>query len=143
MDKQQKKFIFIEFIVCFGPVGLMLCLGLFLSPKLLKAFLIDNATENLSLLLTVAAGSFGLYGVWSLTTKILDNSKKIIHHSKIKLFMVLGLIALLMQLEFMNVNELGTVFFFAILPFVSTIHLAYVGREYLSTSKENKDKNES
>ncbi|MBE1302022.1 MAG: hypothetical protein GJ680_19215 [Alteromonadaceae bacterium] len=129
MKKTVRALYLLEFFVGFAPSVLVLCVGLIFSPIFLTG-LYYGAPEVLFYLSLVISGAFGFWGAISLLTLTLHPENENTSPIRLRVYLVLGLIAsLVVSLSIVQMQNLWTLVF--VLPLVVTVHLAFVQRRYL------------
>jgi hypothetical protein len=126
LTKQVKAtLLLIEALVCFGPVGAFLALGVMTSP----IWLIAALTGQPAMLLAVVGGCVGGFGLATLLTKIILPEAKVARASLVWVSIPVGFSALVpTAVEFLNPDVLWLT---VGAPAFATAHFVYLARSYL------------
>ena len=147
MTRLFKTILFLEILVCFGPTFLSLVTGvifvLYLAPSWLSRTHLDIEIGGALMVFALLGGVLGMIAVISLFIKIIKPSASVLSPSKLKIFVLSGIVAILGVtwwmyggLSFSNYAALIPVTF-QILPVIAAIHLVYLGRSYLFKTAAN------
>ena len=124
----KKIILLLETIACFGPITLLLILGVIGTPFVVLASVDQN--QNWLFWLSVPLGLIGLYGAFQLIIKVLDPDINISSPKKLRLMLVSGILAIAIHLSF---NYRVGLFYILIvlLPLFATAHFTYMARGYV------------
>ncbi|WP_152085821.1 hypothetical protein [Pseudoalteromonas sp. A25] len=129
MKKTLRALYLLEFFVGFAPSVLILCVGIIFSPIYFVG-LFSGAPEVLLYLFLVISGSFGFWGAISLLTLTLHPENENTSPFRLRVYLLLGLLAsLIVSIFIVRIDNPWSFVF--ILPFVVTTHLAYKQRYYI------------
>ncbi|WP_044617302.1 hypothetical protein [Gynuella sunshinyii] len=142
MSTIGKIFLLLETIVCFGPVFLLLMLGIIVWPLATIGLVIDGDFENvlgfLPVLLLVVGGALGMASLVAMLLRIISPETKLLSPFKIRIFMVFGVISILAYGYPIVQGKLGLHWAIIILPLLATTHIYWLGHSYLHGSTVNK-----
>lgn len=130
MNSLKKNLILGEVVICFGPAFILLAMGMAIIPTALRS-LFSGHFYGLYILGMLVGGVLGITGLIALTIKILEPESNTLAPSKVKLFISLGILAVLGFL--VMASEGGPAWQLAVvsLPIIASIHLLYLGRSYV------------
>jgi len=126
MKPIHRALLIIEIIVCFGPVTLLLGLGLIVVPVSILE-LIDGNAGVLPLVLLEVGGVLGMVAMLSLVLHVLEPSKLFLSHKKLMFFTASGVISLLFGAVLLNAS--GLFWLVYVLPLLAAFHLLYLSRK--------------
>jgi hypothetical protein len=130
MRQIKATLLLVAALVCFGPVGAVLAVGVMTSP----IWLIAALTGQPAMLLAIAGGCVGGVGLMTLLTKIMFPEAKVAHAWLVWLSIPVGFVALVpVAVKFLNPDvawlTVGA-------PVLATSHLVYLARGYLFGRRE-------
>ena len=122
-------------IICFGSITSYLGAGfLFVHHPITALFNGEKIFGSVYYLSVMVIGVLGLVGAASILVKILFPNINVISKNKILTFMSMAVFIVIFQIAF-NLNELALWWQLAIalvvLPIIGSVHLMYLGRDYL------------
>jgi hypothetical protein len=120
-------------VICFGPLGLIVIIGLVVSPSLLL-LLLNGETAGILAMSLLIGGSLGLWSVRALVLKILKPDVLVMPVDKIRYFMFGGFLALFLLLGLGADSGLTWSLSVLLLPALASIHLMYMARGYVFSS---------
>jgi len=129
-----KMFLIIEVAVCFGPLILWWGMGLVMAALQIGMLFHDFAEVAPSALLVfalVGAGTVGLMALLEVLRSLFDPSASLMNPNITLLFVVIGL----MPVIWMIYDAPWTPWILiGLVPMVATVHIIYLGRQYLFSS---------
>ena len=115
----------LEAVLCFGPVGAFLLLGVLMSP----VWLIAALTGHPSMFLMTLGGAAGAYGLFSVLNKIIQPETDAPRPLIVWVCIAAGLCTLIpVTIRFLNPNVLWLTLG---APILATLHFMYLARQYL------------
>ena len=137
MSTIARTLIVVEVMICFGPMSLVLLLGLVIAPMQLQ-FLFTLEGEgrlgSLILLASVGAGMAGLVALTNVLLWILGPSSTFLGRRWTWLGILLGILPISMY-AFGPVDSIGWRVA-GVLPLVCTLHLSYLARAFLFSGQK-------
>ena len=127
MKPLYKILILLEAIVSFGPLVLLLGLGLITIPGAIIS-LYNGDFGGLVLLLIEVGGILGLIAFICVLLHIFEPSKYFIKPKKLRWFILCGFVSVL---TFMFVTGVNKSTLWLALPLVVSLHFLYLGRRYV------------
>lgn len=137
MKPLNKFLILIEFLACFGPVILILFLGVVMVPFAVEQ-VFNGHIWGVYLLAMFVGGVLGTSALLLLVIKIIEPESPIISSSKLLTFIVCGIFSLLGFAYMASEGGIGIKGLALILPFVALAHFMYLGRSFLFYKTANK-----
>jgi len=128
MKPIYKALILLETVICFGPLVLILGLGLIVIPvAIIKAF--EGEFGGLFLLAIELGGALGLVALICVLLHIFNPTKGYISAKKLRLFIAAGFVSLFAYIYMTGLNSWSSFYLFA--PLAASFHFIYLGRSYV------------
>jgi hypothetical protein len=131
MNGIRRLLLIAEVVICFGPIFLIWLAGLLLIPIQLIAVFVDfpDALGGvLFVFVSVSSGAAGFLALSSVLKRLFDPSARAIDPNTAMICIVVAVVAVVTYIvgaESLNWKLVG------ILPMVATLHIGYLGRNYL------------
>ena len=133
MRPLQKILLLLEVVICFGPSFLILAMGLIVIPVAISS-LIEGQFSGLYLLAMLLGGGFGMAALLSLVIKVMEPDSHVLSPAKIRVFMAMGVVAIVGFLFMVSEGGASWQMIALCLPILSSLHLLYLGRQYVFSS---------
>jgi hypothetical protein len=122
-----KFLIIVEAIIGFGPLVILLGLGLITIPISIMGIL-DGYYSALVLLLIEVGGFLGMFAFISVLMHILEPSRYFLSFTKLRLFIICGFCSIL---GFAFISGINIEFVWLLIPIAVAVHFMYLGRKYV------------
>ena len=122
-----KFLIIVEAIIGFGPLIILLGLGLLTIPISIMGIL-DGYYGALVMFLIEAGGFFGMFAFICVLMHILEPNRYFLYFIKLRLFIICGFCSIL-GFVFMSGINIESIWF--LIPLVVAVHFIYLGRKYV------------
>lgn len=119
--------IIVEAIIGFGPLVIMLGLGLITIPLSIMG-IIDGYYGALLMLLIEIGGFLGMFAFISVLMHILEPSRYFLSFTKLRLFIVCGFGSIL---GFAFMSGINIELIWLLIPIAVSVHFIYLGRKYV------------
>ena len=128
----RRRLLILELCVCFVPVALLLIYGVLATPWLILA-IASGKSWVIWLFVAELAGIAGLIGILKLASWILGGRHEVKSNKATVALIGLGVLSVVgFWVFYVLPSELGVLFaLIAMLPLLSTVHICYVGRDFL------------
>lgn len=129
-----KTFLALEVVYCFGPLAILLLLGLMMVPIQI-AYLLNQPPPlhwepSISVIAAVAFGSWGLVALLVVLSHLYQDSKKIGSPGFVIGGITLGVLAVAM-FNAISLPEYGVAKIVGLIPLLCTAHIVYLSRRFL------------
>ncbi len=118
--------IIVEAIIGFGPLVIILGLGLITIPISIMG-IIDGYYVALLLLLIEIGGFLGMFAFISVLMHILEPSRYFLSFTKLRLFIICGFCSIL---GFAFMSGINIELIWLLIPIAVSVHFIYLGRKY-------------
>lgn len=122
-----KFLIIVEAIIGFGPLVIILGLGLIAIPISIVGIL-DGYYGALLMLLIEIGGFLGMFAFISVLMHILEPSRYFLSFSKLRFFIICGFCSIL---GFTFMSGINIELIWLLIPIVVSVHFIYLGRKYV------------
>lgn len=119
--------IIVEAIIGFGPLVIMLGLGLITIPLSIMG-IIDGYYGALLMLLIEIGGFLGMFAFISVLMHILEPSRYFLSFTKLRLFIICGFGSIL---GFAFMSGINIELIWLLIPIAVSVHFIYLGRKYV------------
>lgn len=130
MSTFGKICLLLETVVCFGPVFLLLILGITVYPFAIVSMLFDgdfvNFIGSVPTLFLLAGGIFGMVSLVAMLLRILSPKAKRLSSNKIHLFTLFGVLSIMIYGYPLIQTEPGLHWAVFVLPLLGTIHIYWL-----------------
>lgn len=130
MRPLYKFLIIVEAIIGFGPLVLLLGLGLITVPISIMGVL-DGYYVALIMLLVEVGGFLGMFAFISVLMHILEPNRYFLSFFKLRLFIICGFCSIL---GFAFMSGINVEFVWLFIPLGVAVHFIYLGRRYVFAS---------
>ncbi|MFD2168297.1 hypothetical protein ACFSJY_18715 [Thalassotalea euphylliae] len=127
MRPLYKFLIIVEAIIGFGPLVLLLGLGLITIPISIMGIL-DGYYGALIMLLIEVGGFLGMFAFISVLMHILEPNRYFLSFIKLRLFIICGFCSIL---GFVFMSGINIELIWLLIPVVVATHFIYLGRKYV------------
>ena len=131
MKRGYKILILLEAIIGFGPLILMLGMGLIFIPSSIY-WALEGQYFGLVLLAIEVAGLLGLFAFISVLLHILEPNRIFLSPKKLRIYTFLGFSALL---AFISVSDVKSEITWLPISIIVSLHFMYLARNYLFIDK--------
>jgi len=122
-----KFLIIVEAIIGFGPLVIILGLGLIAIPISIVGIL-DGYYGALLMLLIEIGGFLGMFAFISVLMHILEPSRYFLSFSKLRFFIICGFCSIL---GFAFMSGINIELIWLLIPIAVSVHFIYLGRKYV------------
>jgi hypothetical protein len=122
-----KFLIIVEAIIGFGPLVILLGLGLITIPISIMGIL-DGYYGALVMLLIEFGGFLGMFALISVLMHTLEPSRYFLSFAKLRLFIICGFCSIL---GFAFMSGINIKFIWLLTPIAVAVHFIYLGRKYV------------
>jgi len=122
-----KFLIIVEAIIGFGPLVIILGLGLIAIPISIMGIL-DGYYGALLMLLIEIGGFLGMFAFISVLMHILESSRYFLSFSKLRFFIICGFCSIL---GFAFMSGINIELIWLLIPIAVSVHIIYLGRKYV------------
>ncbi len=133
MKPINRMLLLLEVMICFGPMVLIVVVGLVVSPGLLL-LLLNVETAGIVAMSLLIGGSLGLGSVRAVVLKIIKPEVLVMPPAKVRYFMFCGFLALFLLLGLAADLGLTWSMLVLLLPALAAFHLIYMARGYVFSS---------